>query len=113
MENKVNKVTFGLGDKGKFTPVQFLKAAGLEQFIPFIGNGLNIGGLNMGTADKTFRISNGTTSVDVMAPEQDLVTVEVEFDEVEVDRPVKTPEYQAEQLAKNAAEADNTDDGTE
>lgn len=100
-----NKVTYGIGEKSKFTASSFLEAAGLtEQYAKFIGNGLNIGGLNMGT-DKDFRITKGTETIDVMAPETDMVTVELEFDEVEVDRPAKTPEYQAEQLAKKAADA--------
>lgn len=103
MANKV--VIYGKGEKSKFTASSFLEAAGLtEQYAKFIGNGLNIGGLNMGT-DKDFRIVEGSKTLDVIAPETDMVTVELEFDEVEVDRPVKTPEYQAEQLAKQAAEA--------
>lgn len=99
-----NIVIYGKGEKSKFTASSFLEAAGLKEYAKFIGNGLNIGGLNMGT-DKDFRITEGSTSLDVIAPETDLVTVELEFDEVEVDRPAKTPEYQAEQLAKQAAEA--------
>lgn len=99
-----NKVVYGKGEKSKFTASGFLKAAGLEEYKKFIGNGLNIGGLNMGT-DKDFRISEGTETIDVMAPETDMVTVELEFDEVEVDRPIKTPEEQAKKLAKEAAEA--------
>jgi hypothetical protein len=99
-----NKVIYGKGEKSKFTASSFLEAAGLEEYKKFIGNGLNIGGLNMGT-DKDFRIAEGSETLDVMAPETDMVTVELEFDEVEVDRPAKTPEYQAEQLAKEATEA--------
>lgn len=94
-----NKVIYGKGEKSKFTASSFLEAAGLEEYKKFIGNGLNIGGLNMGT-DKDFRIAEGSETLDVMAPETDMVIVELEFDEVEVDRPAKTPEYQAEQLAK-------------
>lgn len=98
---------YGIGEKSKFTVKQILEAAKVsKEYFEKVGNGLSIGGVNATSLDKEFRISAGSTKLEIIAPELDIVEVELEFDEVEVDRPAKTPEYQAQQLAKQAAEAE-------
>lgn len=99
---------YGKGEKSKVTVEQVLQAAKVGQaYLDKVGNGLSIGGVNATTFDKVFRIPEGTTELEILAPELDPVVVTLEFDEVEVERPIKTAEYQAQQLAqRQQAEAE-------
>lgn len=98
---------YGKGLKSIVTVEQVLTEAGVDsEYFDKVGNGLFIGGVNASSLDKAFRVPEGTTELEILAPELDPVTVDLEFDNLpEVDRPIKTAEYIKQQKAKKEKEA--------
>lgn len=93
---------FGKGEKGKFTAIDLLE--GIEapkEVINAIGNGLTIGGLNIGVPEKVIGIPEETTSLEIVAPGEEPITLKTVCD-----LPERTQEEEAEIQARRNPESE-------
>lgn len=86
------KYTYGKGTKARVTVREFLNAMHASKDLrAMVGNGLNIGGLNIRSVDQVFRIPEGSEELVIVAPEMEPVIVELTFDDTP-ERPVEEKE---------------------